>query len=69
MKWLWRLSYSSGIIVYSDSNLLGFEHAIDFVIVSEDQTKLWILLGCRNDSLAMFGIRFVCSKCKVFLEE
>lgn len=56
---------NSGIDIYSEGKRSDLKYAGDAVLLSEDPRSFWFLLDRLNDSIVMFGMRFISPKCKI----
>ncbi|VDP41817.1 unnamed protein product, partial [Echinostoma caproni] len=59
----------SGIDLLPGGRLSDLQYADDIVILSEDPGKLQGFLESLSAGVAMFGMRFALSKCKMLLQD
>lgn len=60
---------NSGTNICADKKLSDVEFVTDVVLLIEDSRKLQTFLDCTNDSVGLFGMCFVRSKCKMLLHD
>lgn len=56
---------NDSIDIWSDRNLWDLEYSDNFVLLTEDPSKLPVFLDCLNDGAGRFGMRFAPSNCKM----
>ncbi|VDP82162.1 unnamed protein product [Echinostoma caproni] len=59
----------NGIDLRPGGRLSDLEYADDILLLSDDPGKLQAFLDSLNASVAMFGMRFAPSKCKMLLQD
>lgn len=55
--------------IYSNRELSDFEYADNVVPMTENRIELHVLLDHLNRSVGGFEMRFLCSRCKMRLDE
>lgn len=55
--------------IYSNRELSDFEYADNVVPMTENRIELHVLLDHLNRNVGRFEMRFICSRCKMRLDE